>query len=180
MARHSRLLDHLPGGREHLRECGRPHRLSVRALLLHGSYGAKAFRRPHPARTRVSGDGLSFLDAGPSDFGRHAKPFGGIPRRNPAVGCGIHHGRVGFFPGSSLVDNLAPLDLAAGRSLLRRACEQLPRLVSHGICLLPVVCAVFVGPFDEPRSFAIRVLACRSVVLRGVGNRKYLARPSTG
>ena len=69
---------------------------------------------------------------------------------------------------------------AAGRSLLRRAREQLPRLVSHRVCVLPVVRTVFTGPFDELRAFAVRVLACRSVALRGICGGKYLARPSPG
>ncbi|HXR16746.1 MAG TPA: carotenoid biosynthesis protein [Terriglobales bacterium] len=86
----------MPGGCEHFREPGCADRLPLWTLLLHGSYGAEAVRRSYSTWTRVSGYGLSFLGAGPSDFGRRANDPRWVPRCDPAFGCSIHHGRLGF------------------------------------------------------------------------------------
>ena len=73
------------------------------------------------------------------DLGRYASLSGWVARRHSPSSCGRHNGRLGFVPGSGVVYDLARLDLAARRSLFRRAREQLLWLVSHCLRHLPVV-----------------------------------------
>src|SRR5215467_11367847 len=95
------------------------------------------------------------MDIGASDLGMSARPSGGFARHNLAPDCKLHHGRLGFLPGSDLVHHPACLDLAAGRTVLRRTREQLLGLVSHRLRVLPVVRAVSAPRLNKPGSAAV-------------------------
>src|SRR5229473_4781684 len=173
-SRHPDVLPPLSRRWQPRRESRRYDRFSLRTLLLHRSHGPETISRSDPARTRLPRNGLHLLDPRPAHPREPQRPESprGISRGRGASGGQLSHSRVGFFPGSGLVDHRALLDLATRRRLFRRSRVQLPWLVSGRLHFLPTLRALSPASLRHPQCSAPSPLAPHSSLLHRLRRRQ--------
>lgn len=138
-ARDCRVCRNQRGGREFLREFRRADRFSIWTLLLHWTDGAQGAVRSRFVGVGVCRNGLYIVDSRKCDRGRRKKSEGLARRDDPARGI-VRDGGVGCIARSRVGDGASRVGLAERRSVLRRADQQLPRLVSYCVHSLSNVC----------------------------------------